>query len=185
MSLLSWLFRFTKKPVVKTPKLTAARALMPTVKFDASLIDVDAETNLRRQVEASPEFKPHHQEAVYKAALKSILVGGDLDTITRSIMTLKIEGLEQRRAKEIALSLLRKTREPARRKRTKTLGIVHAQWVYAGVPCSADGKSDPHKSLNGKRYTISKGMMVNGKRIWPGEEDHCRCISKSIIPGLN
>ena len=185
MSLLSWLFRSSRKTVSGTARPTAARPSLPTVQFEPRLIDKDAKADLRRQVNALSEIEPHHREAVYKAALKGVIRGGDLGAVASGIMRLKIEGMGQRRAGEIARSLLRQTVEPVRRKRTMSLGIVHAQWLYAGVPCSADGKSDPHRSLNGKRYEISKGVLVDGKRIWPGQENECRCSYKSIVPGLD
>jgi hypothetical protein len=42
-----------------------------------------------------------------------------------------------------------------------------------------------HKSANGKFFLISEGMFLSGKWTWPGREEGCRCVSKSMIAGFD
>jgi hypothetical protein len=80
------------------------------------------------------------------------------------------------------------------RERQSALGITHAIWLYANAPCmkdpfhptAADVKRDAaHREANGKKYRIDKGLLVDGKRTWPGKEEECKCISRSVIFDAN
>jgi hypothetical protein len=52
-------------------------------------------------------------------------------------------------------------------------------------PSAAEVQRDAaHCAANGKRYEISKGLFVDGKWTWPGVDEGCKCVSRSIIPGL-
>jgi hypothetical protein len=42
-----------------------------------------------------------------------------------------------------------------------------------------------HKAANGQKYDPDKGMLMNGKWSWPGQERGCRCLAKSVIPGFD
>jgi hypothetical protein len=72
------------------------------------------------------------------------------------------------------------------------LGIKEAIWLYSGVSCAiknqygtSSAQDEAHMAANGKRYKISEGMYLNGKSTWPGYEDGCRCVSRSIIKELD
>jgi hypothetical protein len=77
------------------------------------------------------------------------------------------------------------------RARQLELGITEAVWLYSGAPCEINPKKptghqdEAHKNANGKRYKISDGMYLDGKWTWPGYEDGCRCVSRSVIPDLD
>lgn len=60
------------------------------------------------------------------------------------------------------------------------LGISVAIWRHANYgrsPCD-------HASLDGRRFSIGKGIRFRGRRIFPGEDGWCGCTSMSVIPGL-
>jgi hypothetical protein len=70
-------------------------------------------------------------------------------------------------------------------KRQADLGISEAIWVHSG------GGHEPRPDhvawgREKKRYKIGQGMWsdVEHKWILPGELINCRCVSRSIIPGL-
>jgi hypothetical protein len=77
------------------------------------------------------------------------------------------------------------------KERQESLGINHAIWLYSGAPCDVNPKKPKgrqnasHRAADGKQYEVSKGMHLNGKWTWPGYEDGCKCVSRSIIPGLS
>jgi hypothetical protein len=41
--------------------------------------------------------------------------------------------------------------------------------------------------MDGKKYDVEKGMYdpAVGKFVFPGELPNCRCLSRSVIPGLS
>lgn len=61
------------------------------------------------------------------------------------------------------------------------LGIEEGVWKHSHA-----GKQPrpEHVKANGKRFSIRKGMLIDGKYILPGEEPNCRCTWESIIPGF-
>lgn len=77
------------------------------------------------------------------------------------------------------------------RNRQLELGITEAIWLYSGAPCDIDprkprgNQNASHKAANGKRFMIAEGMFLDGKWTWPGHEDGCRCVSRSVIPALD
>jgi len=82
--------------------------------------------------------------------------------------------------------------------RDLSLGVTHARWLHPGVDyislsCAAfnirgtdDAEliDDAHRAADGKVYPIVDGLLVNGKMTAPGREPGCKCVSLSIIPGL-
>ena len=68
--------------------------------------------------------------------------------------------------------------EAARRLKIK---IAEATWVFEDFLC----KHPSHRNLNGKKYSIRKGIRIGFfKRIHPGQLVGCGCLSSPIIPGL-
>ncbi|WP_267225821.1 hypothetical protein [Dyella silvae] len=63
-------------------------------------------------------------------------------------------------------------------------GIKYAIWLSSGAPCADDEMTALHQKLDGKRYSIAKGMRVGKRYIRPGIEDGCRCYHKAVIPGF-
>ena len=53
-------------------------------------------------------------------------------------------------------------------------------------PSAKDIRQDAaHRAVNGKRYEVIKGMLLNGRLTMPGWEERCKCVSRPIIPGLD
>ncbi len=71
------------------------------------------------------------------------------------------------------------------------LRIAEAVWLYSGAPCELYPKNPTghqnaaHKDANGKRYKVIEGMYLDGKWTWPGYEEGCRCVSRSVIKALD
>ncbi|AGH74709.1 hypothetical protein ACOGYG_001390 [Edwardsiella piscicida] len=62
------------------------------------------------------------------------------------------------------------------------IGISESVWVFEEFLC----KHPDHRSLNGKRYLIRKGMRIGFFRhIHPGQLVGCGCIARAIIPMLD
>lgn len=98
------------------------------------------------------------------------------------------EGMTEGLVVEITRWLRNKAREETNQERQGSLGITHAIWMYSNAPCminsSAAGvrQDSAHRSADGKRYEIAKGLFVDGKWTRPGAELGCKCVSKSVLP---
>jgi len=91
----------------------------------------------------------------------------------------------ERRAELIARDQNNKATATRIRVRQHELGITEAIWVHSG------GGREPrpdHVAWGAarKRYKISEGMWSEKEQqyIFPGELINCRCVSRSVIPGL-
>jgi uncharacterized protein with gpF-like domain len=162
---------------------------MPTVKFDSSTVSETVKADLLRNIQLLDGLERKHVPQIYESALCSVSAGGDLHLLCTALM--KIEGMTKSRAAEIARSLNNKATAIINSDRRASLGITHAIWMYPNAPCmkspkrptAADVQQDAaHRSANGKRYEISKGLFVDGKWTWPGAEEGCKCSSRSVLP---
>jgi len=110
-----------------------------------------------------------------------------------STALIEIAGMSRDRAADIARSLHNKATEQINRERQSSLGIAHAIWMYANAPCmkdpwcdcptAADIRQDSaHRAADGKRYDLSKGLLVDGKWTRPGVEKGCKCVSRAGLP---
>jgi hypothetical protein len=61
----------------------------------------------------------------------------------------------------------------------RDLLITESKWMWSGAPCE---DMPHHEGLNGKRFRLEDGLEVDGKRIWPGSEQGCRCCEGAVIP---
>lgn len=102
--------------------------------------------------------------------------------------------MTKKRASEISLDLINKATALTSRDRQVGLGIKYAIWVYSGAPCQLNPRTPSdkdiqqdaaHKAANGKRYKVDKGLLLNGRLAFPGEEEGCKCISQPVIPGFD
>jgi hypothetical protein len=166
---------------------------MPTIKFDPSVLTKSVKTDLLRNVELLAEMEKKHIKQVYELALRSLVGRRDFYSFCNEMMEMHIDGMTRSKATEIGTSLANKAGAVIERERRASLGITHAKWLYANAPCMRDPnhpsaaevqRDAAHCAANGKRYEISKGLFVDGKWTWPGVDEGCKCVSRSIIPGL-
>jgi hypothetical protein len=182
-----WLFGKKKKPV-RSKAETQPR--IPTVKFDGNRVTAAVEAKIRSTLRRLPEIGIDKFQPVYEAALQSVRAGRALNILCDALIGI---GLDKRRAAEIARLVNGRATSLMERERQVSLRITEAVWMYSGAPCmsrpktpsAADRKRDAeHSAANGKRFPVAKGMLINGQRVWPGQEPGCKCASKSVIPGL-
>jgi hypothetical protein len=166
---------------------------MPTIKFDPSVVTMSVKADLRRNVELLAEVEKKHVKQIYELALRSIVGRRDFHSFCTKMMDMHIEGMTRSKAAEIGRALANKAGAVINRERQASLGITHAIWMYPNAPCMKDPRrpsatdvqqDSAHRLANGKRYEISKGLLVNGKWTWPGVEEGCKCTSRSVLPGL-
>jgi uncharacterized protein with gpF-like domain len=167
--------------------------VIPTVKFDPERVTDAVKSDLKRNIKKIKEFDGSNFDRIFDA-LRSISRGRDLATLFNAIMELNLPNMTKQRASEISLDLNNKATARMNRDRQASIGIKYATWVYSGAPCyvnlkkplAKDIRQDTaHREANGKRYSVAKGMLLNRRLTTPGREAGCKCISRSIIPGLD
>lgn len=112
--------------------------------------------------------------------MQSVQTGRDLGTLTRELE--HRFGVTKRRAALISRDQNNKATATMTRVRQRELGITTAIWKHSHA-----GKAPrpSHLKADGEEYDIDKGMYLDGKWTWPGVEINCRCVSRSVIPGLS
>lgn len=103
--------------------------------------------------------------------------GRDLQEIAKELQSRY--GITKRRAELIARDQSNKLNAVATQARRQELGITEAIWQHS------HGGKEPRKShvaADGRKFKIAEGCLIDGKRILPGEEINCRCVSKSVLP---
>lgn len=185
--MFGWGKKDRKKPA---PEPAQPVNRIPTVKFDPTRVTDAVLDDLKANVRALPEVSADDFETIYQAAFRAISVGGALNIIYAALMD--IDGMTKPRASDISRSLNSKAKAIMDAEQQTKLGIKYATWLYSGAPCRVNPKEPggeeqdaAHKEANGKPYLVTKGMLLNGRWTWPGREDGCKCVSKSMIKGLD
>lgn len=162
---------------------------IPIVKFDPSVVSESVKADLRSNLKLIDDLDRKHFEQVYEAAIRSISADRNLQVLYIALMD--IDGMSKQRATQIARSLSNKATSLISREKEISLGIKYAIWMYSNAPCVENPRSPTNKdtqqdaahfSANGKRYKISKGLLVDGKWTWPGIEAGCKCTSRVVLP---
>jgi hypothetical protein len=193
---MSWLRRILRldaqQPDVKpSPNPAKRRPMMPTVKFDPSLLTKKVKADLRKNIEQLEDIPKKRVPEIYDAALGMIEAGGNAPLLYNAL--LKLDGMSTGRAGEITRTLASKANALTEQESRARLGITHAIWKYANAPCmvnpihptDADRKQDAaHQAANGKRFEIGKGLLIDGEWTQPGRGMGCKCFSRIVIPGI-
>ena len=116
---------------------------------------------------------------VQGAVMRSVQVGRDLGSLTKEIQ--QQYGKTFKRAAFIARSQNNIATATITRARQTEIGVTKAIWLHSGA-----GKHPrpEHVKASGKTYDVAKGMFLEGVWTWPGREPNCRCVCRSVIPGL-
>lgn len=147
-------------------KLTRAQndALAATVNENVSLIK---------------SIGQQHLTQVEGYVMRAVQAGSDLGTLAKELEA--GYGITKRRAQNLARSQNFMANSTMVKVRQRELGITKAKWLH-----SAGGRTPrpEHVAFSGKLYDVEKGAFLEGKWTWPGREPNCRCVSISVIPGL-
>jgi uncharacterized protein with gpF-like domain len=120
--------------------------------------------------------------------MRSVQTGRDLSTLTKELQT--HYGVTRGRASFISRDQNSKATSALNRSRQLELGLTKAQWVH-----SAGGNEPRPTHVKAGRdkveYDVRKGWFdpdANGKgkgaHIWPGMLINCKCVSRTIIRGM-
>lgn len=117
------------------------------------------------------------------AVMRSVQTGRDLKSLTDELK--QGYGITKRRAIFIARDQNNKATALLTRARHMEIGITECIWMHS----HAGKKPRPSHVKAGKdkvRYNVAEGWLdpAINKRIWPGTEINCRCVSKPVLKGI-
>ena len=170
---------FGKRSRSESP--TRVSASIPTVQFDRRRVTSAVEAEIRSTLATILELDAPIPASVYAAAVESVAAGRDLAVLHNSLVGL---GLSKSRASEISRFINNKATAMMDREKQASLGITHATWLYSGAPCAAAEDAE-HQAADGRKYVVAEGLLVGGRRIWPGYDLGCKCVAKSVVPGFS
>jgi SPP1 gp7 family putative phage head morphogenesis protein len=150
------------------------------VKFQITPAMRDAfEASLTENIGLIKSIPQKYLQQVEGSVMRSYTAGRDLQSMVSDIKKLYPEA--RNRAVLIARDQSNKANAVVTRTRQIELGIKEAIWMHSGA-----GKHPrpSHVAVNGKRYNVAEGMLIDGKYIWPGQEINCRCTGRSVLPYL-
>lgn len=183
---------FSKRSKATMPLPTAAvPSRIPGVKFDQSRVTAAVKSEIKSTLQGVPEIDVGKLAPVYEAALQSVRAGWNLKILNDVLIGL---GLTKQSASKVTILVNNRATSLMNREQQHLLGIIEAVWLYSGAFCmTSSNKPSPederrnadHLAANGKRYVIAKGMLMNGRRVWPGQDPGCKCVSKSVIQGFD
>lgn len=112
--------------------------------------------------------------------MRSVARGRDLSYLTDELQ--KRYGITRRRAALIARDQNAKATSVMQSARQRSLGITHGIWRHSHA-----GKEprQSHVKSDGKKFELSKGLMIDGKLTFPGQEINCRCTWSPVLLGLD
>ena len=151
-----------------------------TIKFTATKTQTEAvQASIAENVALIKSIPAESLSDVQGIVMRAVAEGRDIGAMRQQLQDQF--GVTKRRAQTIARDQNNKATAVLVKTRQQELGITHAIWRH-----SHGGKvpRPEHVKANGQRYEIAKGMFLEGKWVWPGTEINCRCVSASVVPGL-
>lgn len=154
-----------------------------TVKFNPTPEHLDVlRASVHENVALIRSIPEQYLKNVEGMVMRSVQRGRDVGGLAKELQ--RQYGITKRRAALIARDQNSKATSAYQEARRKSLGITEAIWLH-----SHGGKTPrpTHVAMDGKRYKVAEGMYdpAEGRRVFPGELISCRCVSRSIIPGLD
>ena len=175
--------KFGRDSVAYSDKAFAAklRAAGFSVRFDATRVQNDVmRATIAENVALIKSVPQQYLLQVEGDVMRAVQVGGDLAPLAQRLE--HNYGVTRRRAQFIARDQSAKVTSAVTRVRQQELGIQYAIWRH-----SQGGRSPrpEHLAFSGKKYEIEKGAYLEGVWTFPGFQPNCKCVSISIIEGIN
>lgn len=156
-----------------------------SVQFKMSAAMRDAfNASLDENVGLIKSIPQHYLNQVEGIVSRNYAAGRDLATMVKELKALYPKA--QSRAVLIARDQSNKANSVVENARRLQLGITQAIWLHSG------GGKHPrknHQAASGTVYDVRKGCPIKNEKgileyIMPGQKINCRCVSRSVLPGL-
>jgi uncharacterized protein with gpF-like domain len=158
-----------------------------TVEFKATAAVNNAmQAAIGENVSLISSIAEQHLSEVEGLVMRSMQRGRDLGSLTEEL-TQRYD-VTKRRASFIARDQANKMTSVINRTRQVELGITQARWRHSHGgkhPRQSHVAASQADGGKGKLYDVTKGCLIDGEMIWPGELPNCRCTAQSVIPGLD
>ncbi len=115
-------------------------------------------------------------DKVRSAVWRSVKNGYDVESLIKQLK--EIDGVTDRRAKNIAKDQTAKLNQAFENARAQELGIKEAIWLHSSA--SKSPRHD-HVKAHGTRFEIEKGCYISGQYIQPAFLPFCKCRKYLII----
>lgn len=116
-------------------------------------------------------------DKVRSAVWRSVKNGYDVESLIKQLK--EIDGVTDRRAKNIAKIEVAKINQAFEDARAKELGITKAKWLHSSA---VKVPRQSHVKAHGTIYDIEKGCLIDGEYIKPGvSKIGCMCRKYLII----
>ncbi|WP_238392801.1 phage minor head protein [Buttiauxella sp. 3AFRM03] len=192
-----WITRFVEEslPIAAkfTAKTTAAadRSLLASARKDSMTINMQwtpamlekQEAIISENVALIRSIPTQYFTEVESMVFRSMAKGGDRKALSDEIEASfgKRFGITRRRAEFIAKDQTRKATSALSAARQQAAGIREGEWVHSG-----GGNQPRHSHVKAgkerKRFDLSKGCLIDGEYIMPGQLPHCGCTWKPVLP---
>jgi len=191
--ILRWLFgRKAERPIIDATSFAddLQAGKMPTVRFDPRLVTPDVKEDIRRLVYAIPGLRKSSFPALCAEAIISVERGRDLAYLCQALGR---HGVPKDDISLVALFIQNRSTSIININRAISMGIKQGIWQYAKAPCwahyppNADDEiiDASHAAADGKKFPLTKGLMIGKAREFPGMRPGCKCIMRSVIPGFD
>jgi len=148
-----------------------------TVNFrNTEYVQDQAQIALGENVALIKSIGNDYLDKVRSAVWRSVKNGYDVEGLIKQLR--EIDGVTDRRAKNIAKDQTAKLNQAFEKARAEELGITEAIWLHSHA-----GKQprESHVKANGKRFSLKDGLVIDGVATWPAVAINCRCRAKLII----
>jgi len=153
-----------------------------TVKFKPTPAVKDAyAASVNENVALIKSIASEHLTDVQGMVMRSVAQGRGLETLAKDLR--ERFDVPRKRAAFIARDQNNKATAVITAARQREIGVTQARWVHS------TGGRHPRPShvkagKDGLIYDVTKGALIDGEYIFPGQLPNCRCLSRSIIPGF-
>lgn len=149
-----------------------------TVNFQRTkYMEEQAQIALGENVALIKSIGNEYLDKVRSAVWRSVKGGYDLESLVKQLK--EIDGVTDRRAKNIAKDQVAKLNQAFEDARAQELGVTEAIWLHSSA--SKVPRPD-HVKANGTRYELAKGCYISGEYIHPAiSKINCHCRKKLII----
>ena len=148
-----------------------------TVNFrHTKYVEDQAKIALEENVALIKSIGNQYMDKVRSAVWRSVKNGYDLESLVKQLK--QIDGVDDRRAKNIAKDQCAKLNQAFENARAQELGITDAIWVHSGA--SKEPRAS-HKKATGTRYKIEEGCLIDNEFIQPAWLPMCKCRAKLIV----
>lgn len=157
------------------------KQLIPTVRFNPTRVTDTVIDDVLSTLDRLAIVPSNHRAEIVGRAIESVQRGGDLAQLCRAMEAI---GISKANAAHAAMHINRRASSIMQTLEWERLGITEAKWLWSGAPCLLEA-AEAHREASGKRYKVSRGMMIGGRYTGPGMDDGCKCVAFAVVPGFN